>query len=97
MDYVGIDASKKQSQIYLFSEAGEVLHQRLYTQREQLRAALIGANASRPTGGPGSKSGAGTASGSLSHLSSGPPCPLQPVVMPRRSPSAAHHSATTSR
>jgi hypothetical protein len=71
MDYVGIDASKNQSQIYLFTETGEVLHQHLYTQREQLRAVLIGASASRPVREAGSEGGAGTAAGSLSRLSYG--------------------------
>jgi transposase len=38
MDYVGIDVHKNQSQICLITEAGEVLHQRLHTQRERFGA-----------------------------------------------------------
>jgi hypothetical protein len=38
MEYVGIDVPKNQSQICLSTEAGEVLHQRIHTQRERLRA-----------------------------------------------------------
>src|SRR5262249_12511172 len=36
--YVGIDVHKNQSQIGLITEAGEVLHQRIHTQRERFGA-----------------------------------------------------------
>jgi len=35
MAYGGIDVHKNQSQICLITEAGEVLHQRIHTQRKQ--------------------------------------------------------------
>ena len=38
MEHVGIDVHKNQSQICLIPEAGEVLHQRIHTQRERLVA-----------------------------------------------------------
>jgi len=38
MDYVGIDVHKNQSQICLLTETGEVLHQRIHTQRERCAA-----------------------------------------------------------
>jgi len=40
MEYVGIDVYKNQSQICLITDAGEVLHQRIHTQRER-RAAVL--------------------------------------------------------
>jgi hypothetical protein len=42
MEYVGIDVHKNQSQICLLTETGEVLHQRIHTQRERLREAQGG-------------------------------------------------------
>ena len=38
MDSVGIDVHKKQSPICTFTETGEILHQRLETQRERFAA-----------------------------------------------------------
>jgi hypothetical protein len=38
VEHVGIDVHKKQSQICIFTEAGEVLHQRIQTQRERFAA-----------------------------------------------------------
>ena len=38
MAYVGIDVHKKPSQICPFTEAGEMLHQRIETQRERFAA-----------------------------------------------------------
>jgi len=38
MEYVGIDGHKNQSHLCLFTAAGEVLHQRLLTQRERFAA-----------------------------------------------------------
>ena len=38
MEYVGINVHKNQSQICLFTEAGEILHQRIQTQRERFAA-----------------------------------------------------------
>ena len=38
MEYVGIDVHKKHSQICTFTEAGEILHQRIETQRERFAA-----------------------------------------------------------
>jgi transposase len=38
MEYVGIDVHKKQSQICTFTAAGEILHQRIETQRERFAA-----------------------------------------------------------
>jgi hypothetical protein len=38
MEHVGIDVHKNQSQICLLTEAGEVLHQRIHTQRERFVA-----------------------------------------------------------
>ena len=38
MEYVGIDVHKNQSQMCLFTAAGEILHQRIQTQREQFAA-----------------------------------------------------------
>jgi hypothetical protein len=38
MEHVGIDVHKNQSQICLITEAGEVLHQRIQTQRERFVA-----------------------------------------------------------
>ena len=38
MDYVGIDVHKKQSQLCLITQAGEVLHQRIHTPREHFVA-----------------------------------------------------------
>ena len=35
MEHVGIDGHKNQSQICLITEAGEVLYQRIHTQRKQ--------------------------------------------------------------
>ena len=40
MEYVGIDVHKNQSQICLITEAGEVLHQRIHTQRECFAAVV---------------------------------------------------------
>jgi len=40
MEYVGIDVYKNQNQICLITDAGEVLHQRIHTQRER-RAAVL--------------------------------------------------------
>jgi len=40
MEYVGIDVYKNQSQICLITDTGEVLHQRIHTQRER-RAAVL--------------------------------------------------------
>ena len=45
MEYVGIDVHKKQSQICPFTAAGEVLRQRIDTQRERFAAVFAG----RPT------------------------------------------------
>jgi transposase len=42
MEYVGIDVHKNQSQICLLTETGEVLHQRIHTQRERFREAQGG-------------------------------------------------------
>ena len=42
MEYVGIDVHKKHSQICTCTEAGEILHQRIETQRERF-AAVFGA------------------------------------------------------
>jgi transposase len=38
MEHVGIDVHKNQSQICIFTEAGEVLHQRIHTHRERFAA-----------------------------------------------------------
>lgn len=38
MEYVGVDVHKNQSQICLFTEASEILHQRIQTQRERFAA-----------------------------------------------------------
>jgi hypothetical protein len=40
MEYVGIDMHKNQSQICLITDAGEVLHQSIHTQRERFAAVL---------------------------------------------------------
>src|SRR2546428_9285969 len=40
MEYVGIDVHKKHSQMCTFTEAGEILHQRIETQRERFAAVL---------------------------------------------------------
>jgi hypothetical protein len=45
MEHVGIDVHKNQSQICIFTEAGEVLHQRIHTNRERFAAVF----AERPT------------------------------------------------
>jgi hypothetical protein len=45
MEHVGIDVHKNQSQICLFTAAGEVLHQRIHTQRVRCAAVF----AERPT------------------------------------------------
>lgn len=45
MEHVGIDVHKNQSQICIFTEAGEVLHQRIHTNRQRFAAVF----AERPT------------------------------------------------
>jgi len=40
MEYVGIDVHKNQSQICVITDASEVLHQRIHTQRERFAAML---------------------------------------------------------
>lgn len=45
MEHGGIDVHKNQSQICIFTEAGEVLHQRIHTNRERFAAVF----AERPT------------------------------------------------
>jgi hypothetical protein len=40
MEHIGIDVHKNQSQIYIVTEAGELLHQRIHTQRERLAVYL---------------------------------------------------------
>ena len=40
MDHIGIDAHKRESQIYLLSEGGEVVEQRIRTEPERFAAVL---------------------------------------------------------
>ena len=48
MEHVGIDVHKKQSQICIFTEAGEVVHQPIHIQRERFAAVFAGSSR-RPT------------------------------------------------
>jgi hypothetical protein len=46
MDHIGIDVHKRESQIYMLAEGGEVVEQRIRTEPERF-AAVLGA---RPRG-----------------------------------------------
>ena len=47
MDHIGIDVHKRDSQIYILAEGGEVIEQRIRTEPERF-AAVLGDPAPRP-------------------------------------------------